>query len=96
MQMMSFSGFIFKIQANMNVAHRDRIAFLRICSGKFEAGMQVTHVQANRKVKITQPSQFMAQSREHVDEAFAEILLEFMIPADFIKLEIPHKSYESI
>lgn len=44
-----FSAFVFKIQANMNKAHRDRIAFMRICSGKFEAGMEVTHVQGGNK-----------------------------------------------
>ena len=45
----NFSAFVFKIQANMNKAHRDRIAFMRICSGKFEAGMEVTHVQGGRR-----------------------------------------------
>ena len=56
-----FSGFIFKIQANMNKAHRDRIAFMRICSGKFEAGMEVYHVQGKRKQKLLQPQQVMAK-----------------------------------
>ena len=50
-----FSAFVFKIQANMNKAHRDRIAFMRICSGKFESGMEVNHVQGGRKVKLSQP-----------------------------------------
>ena len=44
-----FSAFVFKIQANMNKAHRDRIAFMRICSGKFDAGMEVYHVQGDKK-----------------------------------------------
>lgn len=66
-----FSGFVFKIQANMNAAHRDRIAFLRICSGRFDANMQVTHVQQSRKVKLSQPTQFMAQSREIIERAYA-------------------------
>ena len=50
-----FSAFVFKIQANMNKAHRDRIAFMRICSGKFEAGMEVNHVQGEKKIRLTQP-----------------------------------------
>ena len=58
-----FSAFVFKIQANMNKAHRDRIAFMRICSGKFEAGMEVTHVQGGRKIRLSQPQQMMAQER---------------------------------
>ena len=66
-----FSAFVFKIQANMNKAHRDRIAFMRICSGKFEKGMEVTHVQGGRKIKLSQPQQMMAQSREIIDEAYA-------------------------
>lgn len=66
-----FSGFIFKIQANMNPAHRDRIAFLRICSGKFEKGMIVNHVQKGKKVKLAQPQQFMAQERAIVEEAYS-------------------------
>ena len=67
-----FSAFVFKIQANMNKAHRDRIAFMRICSGKFEAGMEVTHVQGgNKKIKLSQPQQLMAQDRKIVDEAYA-------------------------
>ena len=63
----SFSGFIFKIQANMNKAHRDRIAFMRICSGKFEAGMEVLHVQDGKKIRLSQPQQMMAQDRKIVD-----------------------------
>ncbi len=66
-----FSAFIFKIQANMNKAHRDRIAFMRICSGKFEAGMEVLHVQTNRRQKLLQPQQVMAQSRNVIEEAYA-------------------------
>lgn len=76
----NFSGFIFKIQANMNPTHRDRIAFLRICSGKFEKGMQVNHVQENKKVRLAQPQQFMAQDRVIVDTAF---------PGDIIGIHDP-------
>ena len=55
-----FSAFVFKIQANMNKNHRDRIAFMRICSGKFTAGMEVFHVQGNKQIKLSQPQQMMA------------------------------------
>jgi len=67
----NFSGFIFKIQANMNPNHRDRIAFLRICSGKFEKGMMVNHVQKGKKIKLAQPTTFMAQDRSFVDVAYS-------------------------
>ncbi|MCT4563298.1 MAG: peptide chain release factor 3 [Maledivibacter sp.] len=76
----NFSGFIFKIQANMNPAHRDRIAFLRICSGKFEKGMTVNHVQKNKKVRLAQPQQFLAQDRVIVDDAY---------PGDIIGIHDP-------
>jgi len=66
-----FSGFIFKIQANMNPSHRDRIAFLRIGTGRFEKGMEVFHSRTGRKVKLAQPTQFMAQERTIIDEAYA-------------------------
>ena len=66
-----FSAFVFKIQANMNKAHRDRIAFMRICSGKFDAGMEVYHVQENKKQRLSQPQQLMAQDRKIVEEAYA-------------------------
>ena len=66
-----FSAFVFKIQANMNKAHRDRIAFMRICSGRFDAGMEVYHVQGDKKQRLSQPQQMMAQERHVVDEAYA-------------------------
>ncbi len=66
----AFSGFVFKIQANMNPAHRDRIAFLRVCSGKFIRGMAVNHVRSGKKIKLAQPQQFLAQDRDIVDEAY--------------------------
>ena len=78
-----FSAFVFKIQANMNKAHRDRIAFLRICSGKFEKGMEVTHVQGGRKIKLSQPQQMMAQSREIIDEAYAGDIIGVFDPGIF-------------
>ena len=55
---------LFETQANINKAHRDRIAFIRICSGKFEAGKEVYHVQGERKLRLTQPQQMMAEERE--------------------------------
>ena len=66
-----FSAFVFKIQANMNKAHRDRVAFMRICSGKYEKGMEVYHVQGAKKQKLSQPQQIMAQEREIIEEAYA-------------------------
>ena len=78
-----FSAFVFKIQANMNPAHRDRIAFMRICSGKFEKGTEVFHVQAGNKVKLSQPQQFLAQDREIVEEAYAGDIIGVFDPGIF-------------
>src|SRR5690606_32082111 len=64
-----FSGFIFKIQANMNPAHRDRVAFFRICSGKFERGMSVTLSRTGKTSKVSQSTQFLADDRSTVNEA---------------------------
>ena len=63
-----FSAFIFKIQANMNKAHRDRIAFMRITSGKFTRDMEVYRVPGGKKQRLSQPQQLMAQDREIVEE----------------------------
>ena len=76
----NFSGFIFKIQANMDKNHRDRIAFLRICSGKFEKGMTVNHVQRGKKIKLSQPQQFVAQDRVMIESAY---------PGDIIGIHDP-------
>ena len=65
-----FSAFVFKIQANMNKAHRDRVAFMRICSGRFDAGMEVKHVQGGKVMRLSQPQQIMADSRKILDEAY--------------------------
>ncbi|MBO2515924.1 MAG: peptide chain release factor 3 [Clostridiales bacterium] len=65
-----FSGFIFKIQANMNPAHRDRLAFLRVVSGTFEKGMTVWHSGTNKEMQVKQPQQFMADEREGVEKAY--------------------------
>ena len=66
-----FSAFVFKIQANMNKAHRDRLAFMRICSGKFERDAEYYHVQTGKKMRLSQPQAMMAAEREIVDEAYA-------------------------
>ena len=78
-----FSAFVFKIQANMNKAHRDRIAFMRICSGKFEKGMQVMHMQSDKIMKLTQPQQLMAQDREIIEEAYAGDIIGVFDPGIF-------------
>lgn len=78
-----FSAFIFKIQANMNKAHRDRIAFMRICSGKFEKGIEVNHVQKGNKVKLSQPQQFLAQDRAIIEEAYAGDIIGVFDPGIF-------------
>ncbi|MBE5817332.1 MAG: peptide chain release factor 3 [Clostridiales bacterium] len=79
----SFSGFIFKIQANMDPAHRDRIAFLRICSGKFEKGMSVWQTRTGRKIKLAQPQQFMAQERNTAEEGYAGDIIGLFDPGIF-------------
>jgi len=66
-----FVGFVFKIQANMNAMHRDRIAFIRICSGRYERGMNVIHNRTHRKMRLAQPQQLFAQERTILDEAYA-------------------------
>lgn len=78
-----FSAFVFKIQANMNKAHRDRIAFMRIVSGKFEAGMEVNHVQGGKKIRLSQPQQMMAQDRKIVEEAYAGDIIGVFDPGIF-------------
>ncbi len=67
----AFSGFVFKIQANMDANHRDRIAFLRVCSGRFERGMKIKHLRINREIRVSNVVTFMAASREQVEEAYA-------------------------
>ena len=67
----AFSGFVFKIQANMDPSHRDRIAFLRVCSGRFERGMKIRHLRLNREIKVSSVVTFMASSREQVEQAYA-------------------------
>ncbi|MEL5848442.1 MAG: peptide chain release factor 3 [Candidatus Igneacidithiobacillus chanchocoensis] len=66
-----FSGFVFKIQANMDPQHRDRVAFLRICSGHFQRGMRVRHLRLGREIQIHNPITFLARERELVEDAYA-------------------------
>ena len=78
-----FSAFVFKIQANMNKAHRDRVAFMRICSGKFTAGLDVYHVQGEKMVRLSQPQQMMADDRHMVSEAYAGDIIGIFDPGIF-------------
>ncbi|WDF51747.1 peptide chain release factor 3 [Paenibacillus sp. KACC 21273] len=78
-----FSGYVFKIQANMNPAHRDRIAFLRVVSGKFERGMSVRHVRVGKEIKLAQPQQFLAQDRDIVQTAYPGDIVGLFDPGIF-------------
>ncbi len=78
-----FSAFVFKIQANMNKAHRDRIAFMRICSGKFDANMEVRHVQGEKVMRLSQPQQIMADERKILSEAYAGDIIGVFDPGIF-------------
>ena len=78
-----FSAFVFKIQANMNKAHRDRLAFMRICSGKFERDAEYYHVQTGKKMRLSQPQAMMAAEREIVDEAYAGDIIGVFDPGIF-------------
>ena len=78
-----FSAFVFKIQANMNKAHRDRIAFMRICSGKFEREREYFHVQGEKMLRLSQPQQMMAQERSVINEAYAGDIIGVFDPGIF-------------
>ena len=78
-----FSGFIFKIQANMNPAHRDRLAFVRIVSGEFEKNMTVYHSGTQKQMQLKQPQQFMADEREAVENAYAGDIIGLFDPGCF-------------
>ncbi len=78
-----FSAFVFKIQANMNKNHRDRIAFMRICSGKFNAQDEVYHVQGDKKMRLLQPQELMADERKVIDEAYAGDIIGVFDPGIF-------------
>ena len=78
-----FTGFIFKIQANMNPAHRDRLAFMRVCSGVFEKGMTVWHSSSGSRIALKQPQQFMAQEHESVETAYPGDIIGLFDPGVF-------------
>jgi peptide chain release factor 3 len=78
-----FSGFVFKIQANMDRAHRDRVAFVRICSGKMTRGMKVRHVRSGRDVRLANPTQFLARERAVVEDGFAGDVVGVHDPGTF-------------
>lgn len=79
----NFTAFVFKIQANMNKAHRDRIAFMRICSGRFERDREYYHVQGGKPLRLAQPQQLMAQDRAIIDEAYAGDIIGVFDPGIF-------------
>ena len=78
-----FSAFVFKIQANMNKAHRDRIAFMRVVSGRFDAEKEVYHMQGNKKLRLSRPQQLMAAEREIIEEAYAGDVIGVFDPGIF-------------
>ena len=92
-----FSAFVFKIQANMNKAHRDRLAFMRICSGRFERDTEYFHVQSGRKMRLSQPQTMMAAEREIVDEAYAGDIIGVFDPGIFSigdTITVPGKKFK--
>jgi peptide chain release factor 3 len=78
-----FSGFVFKIQANMDRAHRDRVAFVRICSGKMIRGMKAHHVRTGREVRLANPTQFLARERSAVEDGVAGDVIGIHDPGTF-------------
>ena len=92
-----FSAFVFKIQANMNKAHRDRIAFMRICSGRYEAGMEVRHIQGGRNIRLMQPQQMMASERKILSECYAGDIIGVFDPGIFAigdTISVPGKEFK--
>lgn len=79
----AFRGFVFKIQANMNPGHRDRLAFLRIVSGRFEKDMEVVNVRSQKQLRLQQPQQFMAQEHKLVENAYAGDIIGLFDPGNF-------------
>ena len=91
-----FSAFVFKIQSNMNKAHRDRLAFMRICSGKFERDTEYYHVQSGKKLRLSQPQTMMAAEREIVEEAYAGDIIGVFDPGLFAigdTITVPGKKF---
>lgn len=79
-----FTAFVFKIQANMDKSHRDRVAFMRVCSGRFERDMDVKHTRLQKTVRLSHSKQFLAQDRKTVDEAFGGDILGVHDPGHFV------------
>ena len=93
----NFSAFVFKIQAHMNKAHRDRLAFMRICSGKFQRDTEYLHIQSGKKLRLSQPQQMMAAEREIVDEAYAGDIIGVFDPGLFAigdTISVPGKKFK--
>ena len=93
----NFSAFVFKIQANMNKAHRDRLAFMRICSGKFQRDTEYLHIQSGKKLRLSQPQQMMAAEREIVEEAYAGDIIGVFDPGLFSigdTISVPGKKFK--
>lgn len=92
----NFSAFVFKIQANMNKAHRDRLAFMRIVSGKFQRDEEYYHMQGKKKMRLSQPQQLMAADREIVEEAYAGDVIGVFDPGIFAigdTITVPSKKF---
>ncbi len=92
-----FSAFVFKIQANMNKAHRDRIAFMRVCSGRFQRDAEVLHMQSGKKMRLSQPQQMLAAEREIIDEAYAGDIIGVFDPGLFSigdTITVPGKKFK--
>lgn len=78
-----FSGFVFKLQANMDPKHRDRVAFIRVCTGKFEKDMTVSHARTGKTVRLSRPQKLFAQGRESLDVAYAGDVIGLNNPGVF-------------
>lgn len=92
-----FSAFVFKIQANMNKAHRDRLAFMRICSGHFQRDKEYYHMQSGKKMRLSQPQTMMAAEREIVEEAYAGDIISVFDPGLFSigdTITVPGKKFK--
>ncbi|MCI6568886.1 MAG: peptide chain release factor 3 [Dysosmobacter sp.] len=92
-----FSAFVFKIQANMNKAHRDRLAFMRICSGRFQRDTEYFHMQSGKKLRLSQPQQMMAAEREIVEEAYAGDIIGVFDPGIYSlgdTITVPGKKFK--
>ncbi len=79
-----FSGFVFKVQANMDLRHRDRVAFLRVCSGRFSRDMEVWHPRLGRKIRLANPLRLFGQEREVIEEAYAGDVVGLINPGQFV------------